>query len=147
LYGRISYDPPFFAGGSPQVRSLSLKVMGENLFLIEFEHSWDKSRVPEARPWVFEGNLFSVSDYDGCTPPTQICFDTVAFLVRMYRLPMDCMGMEVRELLGSTVGVADEVDMDEEGVEWGEYLRVRIQINLYKPLVRGRILTLSDRSF
>jgi hypothetical protein len=65
----------------------------------------------------------------------------------MYKLPLDYMGKEVGELLGSTVGVVDEVDMDAEGVEWGEHLRVRIQINLYKPLVRGRMLTLGDRSF
>jgi hypothetical protein len=29
------------------------KVLGDNLFLIDFEHSWDKAPVLEGRPWVF----------------------------------------------------------------------------------------------
>jgi hypothetical protein len=32
---------------------LTFKVLGENLFLIEFEHSKDKSRVLDWRPWIF----------------------------------------------------------------------------------------------
>jgi hypothetical protein len=32
------------------------------------------------------------------------------------------------------------VETDEEGVGWGEHLRVKIQIDISKPLSRGRIL-------
>jgi hypothetical protein len=54
---------------------LSFKVLGENLFLLEFENEWDKSRVLEGRPWIFEGNLFSVKDFDGLPSPTEIEFE------------------------------------------------------------------------
>jgi hypothetical protein len=30
-----------------------VKNLGNNLFLIEFQHSWDKSRVLEGRHWTF----------------------------------------------------------------------------------------------
>jgi len=40
-----------------------VKNLGNNLFLIEFQHSWDKSRVLEGRHWVFEGHLLSVHDF------------------------------------------------------------------------------------
>jgi hypothetical protein len=53
--------------------SISFKVLGENLFIIEFEYVWDKTRVLEGRPWVFEGSLFSIEDFVGLTPPTH-CF-------------------------------------------------------------------------
>ncbi len=43
----------------------SFKVLGENIFLVEFEHLWDKSRVLEGRPWVFKGSLFVVEDFSG----------------------------------------------------------------------------------
>jgi hypothetical protein len=43
----------------------NFKVLGDNLFLIEFENAKDKKRVLEGRPWVFEGNLFLVEDFDG----------------------------------------------------------------------------------
>jgi hypothetical protein len=40
----------------------SFKVMGENLFLMDFENHWDTDRVLEGRPWSFEDQLFSVED-------------------------------------------------------------------------------------
>jgi hypothetical protein len=38
---------------------MTFKVLGENLFLVDFEHSWDMSKVLEGRLWVFEGSVFS----------------------------------------------------------------------------------------
>lgn len=57
---------------------ITFKVLGENLFLIEFENVKDKSHVLEWRPWVFEGNLFSVVDFDGVAQPATIEFEKVA---------------------------------------------------------------------
>jgi GTPase SAR1 family protein len=34
-------------------RRITFKVLGENMFLIDFEHYWDKSWVLEWRPWTF----------------------------------------------------------------------------------------------
>jgi hypothetical protein len=59
--------------------TVSFKVLGENLFLVEFEDEWDKIRVLEGRPWSFEWRLFSVVEYDGATPPEKLNFDTAAF--------------------------------------------------------------------
>lgn len=120
--------------------TMAVKVLGDNLFLVEFMNDWDKVRVLEGRPWVFEGNLFSVVDFDGGTPPSNLDFEKVAFWVRMFRLPLACMGKEAGFQIGSSIGVVEEVDTDEEGVGWGEFLRVRIQVELTKPLPRGRVL-------
>lgn len=49
--------------------SITFKVLGANLFIIDFEHACDKFRVLEGRPWVFDGSLFSVKEFDGLTPP------------------------------------------------------------------------------
>ena len=64
--------------------SFSLKVLRENMFLIDFEHSWEKSMVLEGRPWVFEGNLFSVEEFDGLTPLAEIEFEKAAFWVHIF---------------------------------------------------------------
>lgn len=49
--------------------SIFFKVLGENLFLIEFENSRDKEKVLEGRPWVFEGALFLVKDFANRSSP------------------------------------------------------------------------------
>jgi hypothetical protein len=105
--------------------SMTFKVLGENLFIIEFGIASDKKRVLEGRPWVFEGSLFLVEDYDNRTPPAQLPFKTAAFWVRMLGLPLGCMGREVGRKIGSTVGVVEEIDIDANGVGWGESLRVK----------------------
>jgi hypothetical protein len=52
------------------------------------------------------------------------------------------MSKEVGFQIGTTMGVAEEVDTDVDGVEWGKYLRVRIKLDLTKPLARGRLINL-----
>lgn len=42
----------------------------------------------------------------------------------------------VRNLVESMLGEVLEVDLDMSEVEWGEYMRVRVQINITQPLQR-----------
>ena len=44
---------------------LEFKVLGNNLFFVEFEKIRDKERVLEGRSWAFEGSLFRIEDYVG----------------------------------------------------------------------------------
>lgn len=126
--------------------TISFTVLGDNLFLVEFEYPWDKSRVLEGRPWVFEGSLFSVEDYDGVTPPNKIVFESVIFWVRMFNLPLSCMVKDVGYQIGSTMGMVEEVETDEDGIGWGKFLRVRIKFDLHKPIPRGRRVKLKGKS-
>jgi hypothetical protein len=45
--------------------------------------------------------------------------------------------------LGNSMGVVEAVNSDEDGVGWGEYLRVRIRLDISKSLARGRVLKLN----
>jgi hypothetical protein len=129
---KISGNPPF-------------KILGENLFLIEFNSKRDKARVLEGRPWIFEGNIFAVEDFDGQSSPSELTFTKISFWVRMFDLPLVCMGREVGKKLGETMGTVEEVDADLDGIGWGEYLRVRIQMDITKPLPRGRKIKLEGK--
>lgn len=52
---------------------------------------------------------------------------------------MTCrFGIEV----GKTLGKVVDVDTDVDDTCWGNYLRVRIEIPLNKPIVRGRTVTM-----
>jgi hypothetical protein len=125
---------------------VSFKGLGENIFLVEFDNEWDKTKVMEGRPWLFDGNLVSLNDFDGLTPPNQMNFDKASFWVRMYNLPLACMGRDIGVKIGSSVGVVKEVDLVDDDIGWGEYLRVRILLDLKKPLARGRLLHLQSKS-
>jgi hypothetical protein len=125
---------------------LTFQVIGGNMFIAEFEHEWDKVRIMEGRPWLFDGNLISLADFDGLTPPGAMRFDDEAFWVRMYNLPLACMSKETGQKLGASVGMVEEVDVDDDAPGWGKYLRVKISLDLNKPLARGRMLHVRNRS-
>jgi hypothetical protein len=57
----------------------SFKILGENLFLVEFTNEDDKKRVLEGWPWGFEGSLFLIEDFDGHTTPSDLTFKKAAF--------------------------------------------------------------------
>ena len=44
------------------------------------------------------------------------------------------------------MGRVEEVDIDKDGVDWGEFLQVKINIDLYKPLSRGRMIKFDGKS-
>jgi len=95
---------------------------------------------------VFEGNLFSLEEYNGTVAPSAIEFAEVLFWVRMFQLTLSCMSKTEGVQLGSSVGQVVEVETDEDGVGWGEYLLVRVWVDLSKPLVWGRMLKLNGNS-
>lgn len=125
----------------------SFKVLGDNLFLVDFETEKDKRRVLGERPWVFEGSLFAFEDYDGLTSPSQSLFEKTTFWVWMYNLPLACVSLTMGHQIESSIGHVEEVDVDEDGMGWGECLRVKINLDLQKPLQRGKKLKSIDHQF
>lgn len=99
----------------------------------------------EGRPWIFEGTLFSVEDFNGSTHPTDMDFSRAAFWIRMYKLPLACMSKGMGQRLGASMGEVEDVDVTEDGEGWGEYLRVKIKVSTSKPLARGRMLRMKEK--
>jgi hypothetical protein len=125
---------------------VTFKMLGNNMYLIEFEKEWDKIRILEGRPWTFDGHLVSLVDYDDVIPPSDLEFKRATFWVRMFRLPLACMGWEIGYKIGAMVGVVEDVDVNEDGVGWGEFLRVQIVLDLSKPLPRGMTIRVRDKA-
>lgn len=73
-------------------------------------------------------------------------FEKAAIWVRIFNLPLACMGRDFGHRLGSSVGRVEEVDVAEDGMGWGKFLSVRIVLDLSKPLFRGRTLKLNNKS-
>jgi hypothetical protein len=126
---------------------VSFGMIGDNLFLAEFEFAWEKARVLEGRPWSFDGNLVSLVEFDGITPSSRMNFDKEFFWTRMFNLPLACMSREIGHKIGSSVGKVEDIDIFEDEAGWGEFLRVKILIDLSKPLPRGRMLHLPGKAY
>jgi hypothetical protein len=47
------------------------------------------------------------------------------------------MGRELGQKIGASIGEVEDIDVMEDGVGWEEFLRVKIKLDLSKPLSQG----------
>jgi hypothetical protein len=57
--------------------------------------------------------------------------------IRVFRLPIGMMNVEIGEEIGTKVGKTIEMDMDEGGLAIGKFLHIEVQFDIRKPLLRG----------
>ncbi len=58
----------------------------------------------------------------------------------MYNLPIKSMIPEVGEDIGRGIDCYIKVDVPKNGLGWGRFLRIRVEIDVTEPLLRGSIL-------
>lgn len=63
----------------------------------------------------------------------------------MHNMPLACMNREAGCNIGSTVGTVEQVDVNSKGVGWGKYLRVKVMLDITKPLARGQLLKIKGK--
>ena len=61
-------------------------------------------------------------------------------------MPLICMAKAIGSKIGESLGILEKVDVEVEGVEWSSVPRIRVIINLQKPLERGRALTIASKT-
>ncbi|GMY35015.1 putative ribonuclease h protein [Fagus crenata] len=127
-------------------KGMVFKDAPDNMLLVEFFDAGDKERVLIGRPWSFDMCLLLVTPLDGDVQPSKLEMNLVPFWVQIHDLPFLYMNRDVGEKVGWTLGMVFMVDTDVKGVGWGKSLRVRVQIDVTQPLLRGKKLRLGGNS-
>jgi hypothetical protein len=126
------------------LRGLQCKDLGENIFLFTFHQESGKRKALHDGPWMFSKSLLVVEDFVPSKTLKQYEFRTVPIWVRIFSLPLGDMNRATGEILGAEIGDFLEVDVGDDGVAPGQYLRVKVRIDITKPLMRGITLDLED---
>ncbi|KAL0326209.1 UNVERIFIED_CONTAM: hypothetical protein Sradi_5190200 [Sesamum radiatum] len=144
LVGRLLYLRPFCADALKStlliafnpVRGMDLKPLHGNHFLLKFNHIVDRNWVLEGCQWSFEKNLLVISSINLNENPQEVCLDWPEFHVHVHGLPLSKMLRDMAIFIGNYLGRFVEVDMDTAGHVWGSHIRIRISIDITKPLKR-----------
>jgi hypothetical protein len=125
-------------------QTAQFKDIGENRFVIRFSSEGDWKHVLGNGPWQFDFSVILIKNYDGAVLPSDMIFNSLEIWDRVLDLPMDMMNRAYGELIGGWIGKFVTVEVDEEGMAWGEDLRIRVEIRVDQPLLRGVPLKNSD---
>ena len=117
-----------------------IRDIEENLFMAVFQEVDDMERVFVQSPWSFDKKLIQIVRFAGDLQPTAVKFSHSAFWIRVFNLPIKSMIREVGEDIGRGIGRYMEVDVPENGLRWGKYLRIKVEIDVAEPLLRGKML-------
>jgi hypothetical protein len=121
------------------------KELQDNIWLIEFSSEADKRRVLEGCPWLFDRSVLILKEVEESIPPAQMDFSKSPFWIQVHDILLICMNKHVGLKIGESIGRVEEVDVTGEGIGWGRCLRIRVQVDITKPLERGRALELNGK--
>ena len=76
-------------------------------------------------------------DYNGEMTLEEIGFAFIPIWVRAMKMPFGMMHMERGEAIGGEMGKFMVMDVEEDNIEVGKYLRIKVQIDICKPSMCG----------
>jgi hypothetical protein len=109
---------------------------GENLFIFQMHCLGDWKKVVHQGPWTFRGWVVLVEDYDGREDPEKVIFKGLYVWAQIHGIPELYRKTEVIDDLACRVGKAKETQMSPKLYHEGNYVRIRVLIDIAKPLMR-----------
>ena len=138
---------------SPFTRTLKLLWRAPNGFKISnegghkvvftFDEKEDVDRILASEPWSFDKALVVLQRYDKISPLEELNLDKTSFWVQVHNILISYRNRAVAEDICEAIGLVDRSTADSE-CEGGSYIRVRVTLNVFQPLCRGRIIRLDE---
>nr|XP_023904040.1 uncharacterized protein LOC112015827 [Quercus suber] len=104
----------------------------------------DAEKVIQGQPWAFDRHLMAVQRYDGTVPVQNLVFKSTTFWIQIHNLPFQLLTIEAALSIGETIGkVSRPKDLGE--MRGGNFMRVRVEVDITKPLCRGKKISWDEK--
>ena len=117
----------------------------DNVVLVSFEMDVDAEKVIQGQLWAFDRHLVALQRYDGSVPIQNLVFQTSIFWVQIHNLPFSLLTVEATLSIGETIGKVYQ-PKDTSEMRGGSFMRVRVEVDITKPLCRGRKISWDQSS-
>nr|GMC82871.1 Small GTPase superfamily [Ipomoea batatas] len=123
---------------------MSMKELPFRRFLFRFFHESDIARIVDEGPWTFEQNLLILKRLAHGKDPESVSLDHAQFWVQVHGLPVGLRSEAVLSAVGGFLGRV--VTMDERNFDGSMrvFFRVRVELEVEKPLKKGMKLRRDD---
>ncbi|KAL9417008.1 hypothetical protein AB3S75_040075 [Citrus x aurantiifolia] len=115
-------------------REVKIEKLGDNVFMFKFGSEVDKRSIMVGGPWHFDRAFIALTEPAGIRDIKKQDFSHVSFWVQIHDVPIMCMSKDMAAELGKVIGKVKEVETDAAGECFGQFLRLRISIDITKPL-------------
>ncbi|KAM0852301.1 hypothetical protein ACQ4PT_051857 [Festuca glaucescens] len=122
------------------MKGATCEDMGDNVFIFTLRQESGKNKSLNEGPWMFNESLLVVEEFVPTNTAVDYVFTTIPIWIRMFGLPLGMMDRETGGTIGDEVGEFMEVEVGDDGFAKGKFLRVKVRINIKKPLMRGIML-------
>ncbi|MBA0687206.1 hypothetical protein Goari_014760 [Gossypium aridum] len=110
------------------------KIMsGEKFGIIE-----DRTRILKLPPWLFDQCLFAMLPYVKDQDLDTYALNISPFWLRIFNIPLEYMDKQVAIDVGKAIGEFVAIDWRDNDGKWTKYIRVRVKIDVLKPLPKVR---------
>ncbi|KAK6149692.1 hypothetical protein DH2020_017217 [Rehmannia glutinosa] len=126
------------------VKGVFIKELGPNLFLFQFFHELDLSRVLSNGPWTFDNLLLIIKRLFIGEQPSKAELFHVELWTQVYYLPFGFMTEKIGKSIGNFIGTYVDADQHSFSGVWQNYMRIRVAFDVRTPLKRRMKLKKSD---
>ena len=125
------------------VKGFEVRKISDHVMLFTFEKKEEVERIMSNSPWSFDKHLVVLQWYDKEVPLRALEFNKIPIWVQIHDVPIRFMNKTVAEKLCEVVGEVCK-NIDEGETDGGSFLRMKVTIDISKPLYRGRRISLSQ---
>ena len=121
-------------------KDFEVSDMGENRVLFLFQDKEDLDRVLLQGPCSFDKYILLLHKLEVEESVTSLSFHMAAFWVQIHGLPTLSQTREAGIRIGSILGKVERVDVGDKGFSLGNYLRIKVIMDISQPLCQGRMV-------
>ena len=122
------------------MHGVTIKEVGNNLFLAIFISEEDMVEVLDKSSWTFDRRLILLKQFKGDLCLGDVSFQYSPFWNQVFNIPIKSMNSCVGTRIANEIGVPILVDAPKNGLAWGLFLRIRVDVDITKPLMRGKMI-------
>ena len=115
-------------------KEVKIENMGDNIFIFKFGDEVEKMRIIAGGPWHFNQALIVLKEPERIREITAQFFTHTTFWVQIKNAPIICIDEEICKGIVELIGRVEEVDTNRTGDVIGQAIRLRISIDITKPL-------------
>ncbi|KAK6158888.1 hypothetical protein DH2020_006202 [Rehmannia glutinosa] len=126
--------------------SFVVREIGLNLFQFVFKSQEDKSKVLKGKTWSFENQYLLLREWSENILKNIEEINSVELWTQIWNVPQHWISLETGMKIGQKFGGSQDILIPETGSIRGQHIKMLVEINLDKPLVRGTFIKLDLKS-